>query len=151
MREILFKAKRIDEQHKGEWIKGTPFFSPDKGRCILIHAVAVHPDFVDDDGRVYYSEGTPVDPQTVCQYTGLTDRNGVKVFEGDILKFTDKFNDYEWTGRMEFGNPNAGYTWGWQLVHLSGEKPNIDTLCWFDMEESGAYSEVIGNIHDKEE
>lgn len=37
------------------------------------------------------------------------------------------------------------------LYTLSGEKLNIDTLCWFDMEESGAYSEVIGNIHDKEE
>lgn len=52
---------------------------------------------------------------------------------------------------MEFGNPNAGYTWGWQLVYVSDEEANVDTLCWFDMEESGAYSEVIGNIHDKEE
>ena len=69
----------------------------------------------------------------------------MKVFEGDILKFTDEFNGYEWIGRMEFGNPNAGYTWGWQLVHLSGEEANVDTLCWFDMEESGVYSEVIGN------
>lgn len=86
---------------------------------------------------------------TVGQYTGLTDSSGQKVFEGDILKFTDRPNDYEWTGRIEFGNPNGGYTWGYQIVHLSGPKPNIDTLCWFDMEEGGAYSEVIGTVFDE--
>lgn len=80
----------------------------------------------------------------------LTDSSGQKVFEGDILKFTDRPNDYEWTGRIEFGNPNGGYTWGHQIVHLSGPKPNIDTLCWFDMEEGGAYSEVIGTVFDEE-
>ena len=86
---------------------------------------------------------------TVGQYTGLDDSAGRKVFEGDVLKFTDKPNDYEWTGRIEFGNPNCGYTWGFQIVHLSGLKPNIDTLCWFDMEEGGAYSEVIGTVFDE--
>lgn len=88
-------------------------------------------------------------PSTVGQYTGLDDSAGRKVFEGDALKFTDKPNDYEWTGRIEFGNPNGGYTWGYQIVHLSGPEPNIDTLCWFDMEEGGAYSEVIGTVFDE--
>jgi len=145
MRKILFKAKRIDN---GEWVEGYIVKCPcavqiGNGSCWYIDVPPVDPD---DNGKRYN-----VDPETVCQYTGLTDRNGVKVFEGDILKFTDKFNGYEWIGRMEFGNPNAGYTWGWQLVYISGEEANVDTLCWFDMEESGAYSEVIGNIHDKEE
>ena len=89
-------------------------------------------------------------PSTVGQYSGLDDSDGRKVFEGDILKFRDEPNDYEWTGRIEFGNPNYGYTWGYQIVHLSGPKPNIDTLCWFDMEEGGAYSEVIGTVFDEE-
>lgn len=89
-------------------------------------------------------------PSTVGQYTGLTDSSGQKAFKGDILKFTDRPNDYKWTGRIEFGNPNGGYTWGYQIVHLSGPKPNIDTLCWFDMEEGGAYSEVIGTVFDEE-
>lgn len=83
-------------------------------------------------------------------FRGFHPSDGRKVFEGDILKFRDEPNDYEWTGRIEFGNPNCGYTWGFQIVHLSGPKPNIDTLCWFDMEEGGAYSEVIGTIWDKE-
>lgn len=136
MREILFKARKWDD---GKWIEG----------YFVVSGITTRPFIVPkwDCSKTFI----PIYPNTLCQYTGLTDSNGVKVFEGDILKFTDMFGDCEWTGRMEFGNPNAGYTWGWQLVHLSGEKPNIDTLLWFDMEESGAYSEVIGNIHDKEE
>ena len=89
-------------------------------------------------------------PSTVGQYSGLDDSDGRKVFEGDILKFKDEPNEYEWTGCIEFGNPNCGYTWGFQIVHLSGPEPNIDTLCWFDMEEGGAYSEVIGTVFDEE-
>lgn len=53
-------------------------------------------------------------------------------------------------GFYDFGNPNCGYTWGFQIVYLSGPKPNIDTLCWFDMEEGGAYSEIIGTVFDEE-
>lgn len=151
MRKILFKAKRIDN---GEWLEGVPVdvtpltcFLSDSVKKEIVMVRAGFADW----GMPRGIEGASVDPETVCQYTGLTDRNGVKVFEGDILKFTDEFNGYEWIGRMEFGNPNARYTWGWQLVYISGEEANVDTLCWFDMEESGAYSEVIGNIHDKEE
>ncbi len=134
MREILFKAKRLDN---GEWVEGYYIG--------LIGVLDVHEicDVHDITGpRV------EVDPSTVCQYTGLTDSDGKRVFDGDVLKFHDEPNDYEWIGRVEFGNPNGGYTWGWQLVHISGPEPNIDTLCWFDMEEVGVYSEVIGNKFD---
>ena len=51
-------------------------------------------------------------------------------------------------GRIEFGNPNGKYDWGFQIVHDSGDAPRNDILLWFDMEEAGAYSEVIGNVHD---
>ena len=136
MREILFKAKRIDEQHKGEWIKGTPFFSPDKGRCVLIHAVAVHPDFVDDDGRVYYSEGTPVDPQPVCQCTGLTDSNGVKIFEGDFVNVRTTAYMFR-SCVVKWNESNAM----WSVASGAAR---------YRMSDSFKY-EVIGNIHDKEE
>lgn len=140
MREILFRGKRIDN---GEWVEG-----------YLIHdeTCNTHIPYI----GYLFDGGHDIDVAeiiigTVGQFTGLTDKNGKKVFEGDILKFTDTNADYEWIGRLEFGNPNAEYNWGFQLVYISGTKANTDTLMWFDMEETGAYSEVIGNIHDNPE
>ena len=150
MREILFRGFYpcdgpdtivVDgEKVKGEWVYGYYAYMGPTGK--EKHYIA--PEYA----SAFY--GKEVLPSTVGQYSGLDDSDGRKVFEGDILKFKDEPNDYEWTGRIEFGNPNCGYTWGFQIVHLSGPKPNIDTLCWFDMEEGGAYSEVIGTVFDEE-
>jgi len=153
MRELLFRGFHpcdgpdtivVDgEKVKGRWVEGLCFLQDHDGNAAIV-------DKTDTKSVYQYHIGLPVITDTVGQYTGLTDSSGQKVFEGDILKFTDRPNDYEWTGRIEFGNPNGGYTWGYQIVHLSGPKPNIDTLCWFDMEEGGAYSEVIGTVFDEE-
>ena len=143
MRELLFRGFHpcdgpdtivVDgEKVKGRWVEGYLWSK----RTIGVTSPCGHLDEV------------VVLPSTVGQYSGLDDSDGRKVFEGDILKFRDEPNDYEWTGRIEFGNPNYGYTLGFQIVHLSGPEPNIDTLCWFDMEEGGAYSEVIGTVFDE--
>lgn len=149
MREVLFKAKRLDN---GEWVEGVPVdvtplicFTSDS---VKQEVVMVKGGFA-DWGMPRGIEGAKVDPSTVCEFTGLTDSEGKKVFEGDILEFSDENEGYEWTGRVEFGNPNGAYTWGWQLVWMGGEKPNADTLLWFDMEESGTYSNVVGNVYDE--
>ena len=145
MREILFRGKRTDN---GEWAKGYYIHRP-TAVCIgesnpsYIWVPPVDPD---DNTKIF-----EVFSETVGQFTRLTDRNNNMIFEGDIVRLTDEHNEIEWTAVVVFGNPNGEYNWGWQLKAIGEFDGNKDILLWVDMEDSGAYCEVIGNIYDNPE
>ena len=106
MREILFRGKT----KSGEWHFG--FFIKRKGIANIFK-----------NGMLY-----EVEPETIGQFTGITDKNGVKVFEGDILLFGDTSFVVEWQ------NDIAGF----------GYFDTSDRILGCD----GINCEVIGNIHE---
>ena len=123
MREILFRGKRTDN---GTWTFGYLF-------CIW--------------ERAYLCWGTTnsvpnmeeVLPETVCQFTGLYDKNGRKIFEGDIIKCkVHEMNGYRVRrGVVEY--------------HGVGFIMNLEPNSWYDQKNIPFDCEIIGNIYDNPE
>ena len=131
MREILFRGKRVDN---GEWIQGDIVQFPVHG---VVRIVEQEPSYKDAE----------VDSDTVGQYTGLTDKNGKKIFEGDIihLEYSQVF-----FGGVYFGEYTAevSYKEGCFITDGTNNGDEIETpLSGFDNDEV----EIIGNIHDNPE
>lgn len=130
MREILFRGKRIDN---GEWVEG--WLSPICKKYDLCIAGA-------QDLKVY-----PIDPETVGQYTGLTDKNGKKIFEGDVVK--DKYGNsyvvkYDRHGLLCCGCCYGSHdSMGFYLCDQHNYALSEENA-WDDLE-------IIGNIHDNPE
>lgn len=150
MREILFRAKAINRDpnreyrtnyKNGDWIYGLIERIYDE-RCPNIPSTMIDQ---------YGVSNIDVDYKTISEYTGLTDKNGKKIFEWDIVKCYDKNVDESFFAIIMFGNPNGFYNYGWQLKPIGKTDFNVDILCWVDMEDTGAYIEIIGNIFENPE
>lgn len=141
MREILFKAKRLDN---GEWVEGMPIF-----------------DGTDEQWRIVmqldYSTGTCIQTEyaprviakTICQNTGLTNKNGQKIWENDIVRYNEedwfpyavvKYGEYKNNGNMDC---YLGFYMDWQNDNYF----RVDIGYWVKNRDI----EVIGNIFDNPE
>lgn len=133
MREILFRGKGTSGLSANEWVYGyycKDFWTPRKGHGIL----------PTDKERGGYVE---VDPSTVGQYTGLLDKNGKRIFEGDIVS-TDITRPYlivEFRDGCFMFNCNDGGKDYYDIMLPILEKAQTEYK----------YGEVIGNIHDNPE
>ena len=138
MRPIIFRGKRVDN---GEWVYGfyvkAEYHWHEHGRHKdwLICSACANGGWFVIHGRY------PVDAETVGQYTGLTDKNGKKIFEGDILQGTITSRWNKAVIRCEVVYSKDGF--------ISLEKTRNS-----DWEHKVRFSkdiEVIGNIHDNPE
>lgn len=129
MREILFRGKRLDN---GEWVKGFITAACDcAGRLYFIEQPAQD---LDDRNHSY-----EVDFTTVGQYTGMLDKNGIKIFEGDILKFV---NDDSKTSYYDVAYSETDCRW---IIRENGSVPDdLDDFV-------NKYMSVVGNVYDNPE
>lgn len=143
MREILFRGKRTDN---GEWETGSIVVI--RGGC--------------SDEQIYIADkmtgcNTSVREETVGQYTGLTDKNGVRIFEGDILRGFEypfcsnnngEFNYFAEIVWFDDSSAFGIYTFKNPKSNVRGiSEGNTDYLEYFNADKW----EVIGNIHDNPE
>ena len=139
MREILFRGKRCDN---GEWVQG--FYVRADHHW---HKNGIHKDWIicgasANGGWFALHNKYAVKAETVGQFTGLTDKNGKKIFEGDVIKIPDDYDEY---------GHNAGEIY--EVYFFFGGfrlKPKYSKARGYWLEDDETV-EVIGNIHDNPE
>lgn len=141
-REILFKAKRKNwrELPKEEWwVEG--LLQKMWGWLHIINS--------DDENKAF-----PIDPETICQYTGLTDKDGRKIWENDIV--SNKWCFVRGNSIVRYGEyKDLRMSKEYQCGHLGFYLDHIDrndsAYTRKDMMYFAGNCEVIGNVFDNQE
>ena len=154
MTEILFRGKTSD----GEWVEGDVLQTRYHSGHIEYQIMPQTP----------VSSAYPVLPETVGQFTGLTDKNGVRIFEGDIVRY-NTYDDFDCQSVVKFGEYNQDGSAGeYSASKCIGFYVDVDNFTCPDWCEYGSncfsnylkqqnilevaqYCEIIGNIHDNPE
>lgn len=135
MREILFRGKRIDNS---QWVEGdllrTKFYPDDSEHSLIFTATVEFP-------RSEFGGANEISPESVGQFTGLTDKNGKRIFEGDIVDCWSEGVNAQGTVQQRRD--------GLWIIFPAWQKTIMWGLC--PDEYSNTSVEVIGNIHDNPE
>ena len=126
-RQILFRGKRADKFKPGEWVYG--YYVP----CCF-GSFPCRPAIVPEpDGKW---EPLEVDPSTVGRYAGLTDKDGVNIFDGDVIRW------FDWNGVVRESPVRYDPEWNRFCVWLNGaESLGVN-------KHLSKSIKIIGNIHD---
>lgn len=133
MREIKFRARRTDKDEFafGDLLTGMGY---KKGKFFILPHLSYYPS---DCKSV---DGYEVVPETIGQFTGLYDKNGKEIYEGDILAFDTSYVDFNDVIEVRFVRGVFAFLWN---GNLEDECPiNAPTREW---------ANVIGNIYDNPE
>jgi uncharacterized phage protein (TIGR01671 family) len=134
MRDVLFRGKRKDN---GEWVEGSLLYDGEQNEAYIAECF--------EDRSAYIRE---VIPETVGQYTGLTDKNGKKIFEVDIVRYPDS----EMFASCEEAINEGVVDWDEEVMCFYFTNRFVVDMADFDIENGRMIDvEVIGNIHDNPE
>lgn len=140
----LFRGKRIDN---GEWVQGHLITDEqDEKKCFIAYIFGT-----DEDGQPHDIDSALIEPSTICQCTGLKDKNGKLIWENDIVK--DLFSDV--CAQIKYGSyqncfdstktEHVGFYVGWSDKYTGRYRKDLGY--WINMVDA----EVIGNTFDNPE
>ena len=145
MREILFKAKRIDND---EWIEGNVIYDRVTGQCFMHrNGNGINESHKVNEEECFRFFAYKIDPKTVCQYIGLRDKCARKIYENDFIKRQINDDD-EIIGVFTW--KNIGQT-GFSLMVGVGDLYHYYPIScgeWDDDEGEVCRDIILGNIFD---